>query len=154
MQKTIKRMACFGSGIFILVGAVILIIVINDIVTKRGLLEDVRDATGVVLSTGSRSVETGSGPNRTKGVIDYAEIEYSAADGNTYVFEHTYGLIQGTFEKGDKVQIYYLSDDNSEALVNSFSSRWVTEISMLIAAFFFVGAGILVYKVMVPKKRD
>ena len=122
MQNIIKRMAYFGSGVFILVGAIILIIVANDIVTKRGLLKDVRETTGKVVSTGSRVVETGSGPNRTTGVTKYAEIEYTAADGNAYVFEHMYGLIQGSFEKGDKVQIYYLSKDNSEALVNSFSS--------------------------------
>lgn len=152
MQDIQKLMAYFGSGVFVLVGVVILIIALHDINTTKGLLKDVRETTGKVTATGTRVVETGSGPNRSTGVVDYAEIEYGVESGDTYVFEHTYGLIQGSFEKGDSVSVYYLSDDPSEAMVNSFSSIWLTDIVIAFVSLLFIGAGITVYKVVMPKK--
>ncbi len=154
MQDMQKLMAYFGSGVFVLVGVVILIIALHDVYTMQGLLKDARETTGKVTATGTRVVETGSGPNRSTGVVDYAEIEYVVEDGDTYVFEHTYGLIEGSFEKGDSVSVYYLSDDPSEAMVNSFSSIWLSNVVILFVSMLFIGAGILVYKVVMPKEQD
>jgi hypothetical protein len=152
MQDIQKLMAYFGLGVFVFIGGVILLIALHDIYTTKSLLKDTRETTGTVTLTGTRAVETGSGPNRSTGVVDYAEIEYGVEGGDTYVFEHTYGLIEGSFEKGDNVPVYYLSDDPSEAMVNSFSSIWLTDIVIAFVALLFIGAGILVYKVVMPKK--
>jgi len=76
MQDIQKLMAYFGSGVFIFVGVVILLIALHDIYTTQGLLKDVRETTGKVTAAGTRVAETGSGPNRSTGVVDYAEIEY------------------------------------------------------------------------------
>ena len=154
MQDIQKLMAYFGSGVFVLVGVVILLIALNDIYTMKVLLKDVRETTGKVTATGKRVVETGSGPNRSTGVVDYAEIEYVVENGDTYVFEHTYGLIEGSFEKGDNTSVYYLPDDPSEAMVNSFISIWLSNIVIAFVAMLFIGAGILVYKFVMPKKQD
>lgn len=146
-----KLMAYFGSGIFLLVGLIILASVINDIIRTKSQLKLMTNTVGTVLSTGSRMVETGSGPNRNRSIVKYAEIEYSTQKGNQYVFEHSYGLIQGPFKKGDKVKVCYYPEDDSQAMVNTFRAVWLLRLSMLLLPLAFIGAGILIYKVVMPK---
>ncbi len=151
MQDIQKLMAYAGTGVFVFVGVVLLIIIIHDVSKKPALLKQMRETTGKVMATGKRATETGSGPNRTTGVVDYAEIEYVIEDGSTYIFEHTYGLIEGSFKKGDVVPVCYLPDDPGEVMVNTFSAIWLTNIAMFIFAIIFTGAGVIVYIVMTPK---
>lgn len=131
-------------------GLIILLIIINDMITKQGLLKDVRTTTGKVITTGTRVVETGSGPNRSRGIVSYAEIKYTVKSGESYVFEHTFGLMQGSLEKGDDVPVLYLPDAHDEAMVNTFRAIWFTDIVIVCVSSIFIGAGILVYKVVKP----
>ena len=153
MKDIQKMMAYLGTAGFAIPGIIIFLITVGDMVNKQKLLEDVLTTTGKVIATGTRVVETGSGKNRSRGIVSYAEIDYTADKGESYVFEHTYGMLEGSFQKGDEVPVLYLPDAHDEAMVNTFGALWLSDVAILLASFMFMGGGFLVYKFVMPKER-
>ena len=129
---------CFGSF-----GGVVCYYGLSCIQENRAFMANTTSATGLVKSVGEKIVETGSGSTRSRGSVQYAEIEFRTAKGKTVTFEQQFGLIEGCPEKGDEVQVAYHEDEPTRAKLSSFSALWAGNLFVVLVGAGFIGVGVI-----------
>ena len=130
----------FGAVIFFGTGCLILYLGVGDLIETRRFLENSIDVDGVVEDISTRYVEIGSGPNRSRSLTNVASVRFVAKDGEDFVFEHNYGLLEQRLEPGKPVRVAYQPRRPYEARVDTFSGLWAGSIAMLVLGGMFIAA--------------
>ena len=125
------------SGIFLLIGAAMLIAAGREFARRRAFLRNSGTASGTIIALTE---------NRERDEISYfPKVAFRTPSGRDITFQS--GMGGGTTEKkiGDSVTVRYRLDQPQIAEIDAFMSLWGQALvfGALGGAFLFVGAGIL-----------
>ncbi len=128
MSKLTPKQAIVMGVFTALIGTPVALFGIWWGVQSFALLVGAERTAGTVVAVNVRS-QAGSGTTRVLPVVEYE------VDGREYAVEGRVGVsILGRKRKGDRVQVFYRSDQPADGQLNTFSDRWACPL-------FFGGLG-------------
>lgn len=155
LDRDAKKLPPLIAGIFGLVSAITLIIaVISGIGAYRQQSTEL-SARGMVVDTVVRTSTDSETGDRT----DYSHpvVEFDAANGRHYEIELAEGSYPPEYVPGDSVTILYNPERPQQARIKSTSSTmllWLLPAITGAVGLAFLGAAVMVYKLLMPSKEE
>lgn len=155
MDRDAKKFPPLIAGIFGLVSAITLIIaIISGIGAYRQQSAEL-SAQGMVVDTVVRTSTDSETGDRT----DYSHpvVSFDAANGRHYEIELAEGSYPPEYLEGDSVTILYNPERPQQARIKSTSSTmllWLLPAITGTVGLAFLGAAVMVYKMLMPSKEE
>ena len=147
--STGRRIIYILMGLFFTVlGAALLIWVINNISDRIKALDNFEKTTGTVIEM--REV-----PETEQAGVTYAPVvKFEDKNGKTYIHSSNVSSDPPKYKTGDKVEILFDKNNPDDAFINSFLAKWSGTIMLLILPLILLPAGLWMIFAATRRKRQ